>query len=73
MTEMALLYRPGDLPVVAHATVLPIDDFSHIDLIRPGTHFKSKLMMAHFAAKTDTMKPVREDYWAHIIGLGKPV
>lgn len=73
MAKMTFIHGPGDLAVMTHAAILPIDNFSHIYLIRPGAHFKSQLMMTHLAPKTDTMKPVLEDYRSHIVGLRKPV
>ena len=73
MAEVTFLHGPGDLAIMTHAAVLTVDDFPHVYLVRPGTHFKSQLMMTHLAPKTDSMKPVRENYRGHIVGLGKPV
>jgi len=73
MAEVTFLHGPGDLAIMAHTAILTVDDFSHVYLVRPGTHFKPQLMMTHLAAKSDSMKPVRKDYRTHIVGLGKPV
>lgn len=64
---MAIIYRPGDFAIVAHATVLAVDDLAHGNFISSRAHFKSQFMMTDLASKPNPMKPVGKNNRAHII------
>jgi len=64
---MTIIDRPGDLAIVAHTTVLTVNDLAHGNFISSHAHFKSKFMMTNLAAKPNPMKPVWKNNRAHII------
>jgi len=63
---------PGNSTIVALATILPLDDLDHTDLIGPGPHHED-IWVADLALKPDAMKPVGEDHGWHLRLLGLPV
>ena len=65
MTDIAGFHRPGDLAIVAGAAILAIDNFQHIDIVSARFELETQVGMADLAAKTDTVKPVRENHWPH--------
>jgi len=73
MAEIASVYAPGDLVIVAHATILSVNDLPHGNVVGANPHFKSQLVMTYLAAKTNAVKPMRINYRANIIFIGKPV
>ena len=73
MAEIASSRAPGDLVIVAHATILSVTDFSHGNIVGTNPHFKSQLVMTNLAAKTNAVEPVRENHRTNIIFVGKPV
>jgi hypothetical protein len=70
MAKVTVLQPPGHIIIVTGTAILAIADFNHVNFICAGAHDKTELAMANFAAKTDAMKPMRENYRAHIVRLG---
>jgi hypothetical protein len=61
MAQNAVLHAPGDLTVVASATVLAIEDLQHVDVVPAGFELETQVAMADFAAETDPVEPVWKD------------
>ena len=59
MTEIAVIYGPGDLAVVTGAAELAVDDSLHGHIIGAHTHFETQFVMTDPALKADAMEPVR--------------
>src|SRR5210317_940061 len=70
VAQLAVLDRPGDITIMTGTTVLAIYDLHHVDFIATGFERESQVAVANLAAKTNTMKPVRENDRSHagIIG-----
>ena len=73
MAEIASIHAPGDLAIVAHATILPVNDFPHGNIVGTNPHFKSQLAVTNLAAKTNAVEPMRINHRTNIIFVGKPV
>ena len=65
MTDITVFDRPGNLAIMAGTTILPIDNFQHIDLITAGFHFETQIGVTDLASEADAVKPVRENDRAH--------
>ncbi len=73
VAEVAVLGRPCDLTVVAHAAELAGADIVHSDDIGARPHLESKLVVADFASKSDAMKPMWEYYGSNTARFGPAI
>ena len=67
MAQVAIRRPPCDLVVMAHAAKLAIDDVGHQHIVAPSAHLEAKFGMADFAAKADSMKPMRKNHRPHAL------
>jgi hypothetical protein len=61
MTQVALVYTPGNLTVMTAAAVTPVYDVEHLYIVVSGLKMDAKIMMANLACKTNSVEPMRED------------
>ena len=54
---------------MAHATVFPIDNLTHGDVVGAGSHLEAKLVMTDLAAKAYAVEPVGKDNRPHTFCL----
>jgi len=73
MAEIAFIHTPGDLVIVAHATILSVNDSPHGNIVGTNPHFKSQLVVTNLAAKTNAVEPMRKNHRTNIVFVGKPV
>jgi hypothetical protein len=73
VTQVAILRRPGDLPVVTHSTELAIDDLFHRDLVGARTHLEAQLVVTDLASISDSVEPVGKDDGANAFLLRLPI
>lgn len=73
MTVVALIGRPGDIPVMARSAKPPFNDVGHFEIVAADTHLESKLGVTDFAAETDAVKPVWENDRPHTFFFRPPV
>ena len=66
MAKIAVFHRPGNFIVMASTAVLPVDNLEHVDFITTCLEFKTQVGMTDFAAKSDSMKPVRKNHGTHL-------
>ena len=69
MAEVTVFDRPGNLTVMAHATVFSIDNLTHGDVVGAGSHLEAKLVMTDLAAKAYAVEPVGKDNRPHTFCL----
>jgi len=58
MAQIAFLWPPCDLIVMAGAAEFSILDIRHVYIARSGAHPETDFSMAYIAFEADTMKPV---------------
>ena len=69
MTQVAVLGRPRDLPVMASTAEFTVGNFLHGHIIRPGLHLEAQFTMTNPALVTNTMKPVRKYNRPHALRI----
>ena len=58
MAQIAFLWPPGDLVVMASAAEFSILDVCHVYIVRSGAHLETDFSVAYIAFEADAMKPV---------------
>jgi hypothetical protein len=65
MAKVTVFYRPGHIAIVTGTAILTVDYAQHVDGVPACLELEAEISMADFAAKSNSVKPVRKDDGAH--------